>query len=207
MASVPAGGRHGRRRRDVRHRLPEPVAHADVRHAGEGDGGGYAGVFQHRRTGVHLGLHQSGGRHVAVRHEGSRQDRDPQGDQPDRHDPSHVLRAAGQRGASDPPDRELHRRPQQPPPGAVQRVCRVSARARRGRRHTDPTEQAGGGIARLSAVPLRPGCGRHLLRMRESGRQPVHRPRLDRIQPGLPGRERPAAEDDAAADLRRLRAE
>jgi pyruvate-ferredoxin/flavodoxin oxidoreductase len=86
------------------------------------------------------------------------------------HRTSYVM--SGTIAHSQPPDRELHRRPQQPPPGAVQHLRRVPARARRRRRQERGPEQAGGGGPRLSAVPLRSGCRHHLRRMRQPGRQP-----------------------------------
>jgi pyruvate-ferredoxin/flavodoxin oxidoreductase len=79
MAAVPAGRGFGRRRRDVRHRLPEPLARHDVRHAGQGAGGRYAGVFQHRRPGLHLGLHLAGFGHGALMARRSAASRRPQG--------------------------------------------------------------------------------------------------------------------------------
>jgi hypothetical protein len=69
------------------------------------------------------------------------------------------LRHAERHLQPDAPDRELHRRPQQPPPGAVQHLRRLPAGTRRRRRHVDGTVQAGGRVARLPAVPLRPGQG------------------------------------------------
>jgi pyruvate/2-oxoacid:ferredoxin oxidoreductase alpha subunit/Pyruvate/2-oxoacid:ferredoxin oxidoreductase gamma subunit/ferredoxin len=172
MAALPAGGLARRRRRDVRHRLPEPVAGADVRHADQGAGGRYAGVFEHRRPGLHLGLHRPDLRHGAVRRRPARQAGDAQGDQPDRHGASHVLRDVRHHRPHQSPDRELHRRPQLAPPGAVQYLRGVPARARHWRRQERGPEQAGGGRARLPAVPLRPGRRHDLLGMRQPGGQP-----------------------------------
>ena len=53
VRSLPADRRDGRRRRDARHRLPEPLAAARLGQADPRGGARHAGVFQHRRPGVH----------------------------------------------------------------------------------------------------------------------------------------------------------
>ncbi|MCZ7655156.1 MAG: 2-oxoacid:acceptor oxidoreductase family protein [Rhodocyclaceae bacterium] len=181
------------------------LSRADVRHADQGAGGGHAGVFQHRRPGLHLGLHQPGVRHGAVRRGPARQTGDAQGNQPDRHGAPHVLRDVGHHRPYQPPHRELHRRPQFAAAGAVQHLCRLSAGARHRRRQERGPEQAGGRGARLSVVPLRSGCGRDLLGVRQPGGQPGARAGLAGPHPEVHRRGRRRAENGTADDLRRLR--
>ncbi|TND00336.1 MAG: putative pyruvate-flavodoxin oxidoreductase [Rhodocyclaceae bacterium] len=150
---------------------------------GIGAGGRYAGVFQYRRPGLHLGLHRPGVRHGALRQRIARQAGNAQGNLADRHGASHLLCHVRHHRPRQSPDRELHRRPQQPPPRAVQHLRRLSARARRRRRPQRGSEQAGGGGPRLPAVPLRSRCRHHLPRMRQPRRQPVARRRLADLQP------------------------
>ena len=205
MASVPAGPGNGRRRRDVRHRLPEPVACTDVGQAGQDPDRGHAGVFQHRRPGLYLRLHRPGGRHVALRFQPARQEREAQGDQRDRHGAPHRVRGASVAGQYHAYAGKLHRRHQHPPSGTVQRVCGLPAGTRRGRQQRGGAQQDGDGIARLPAVPLQPRPGRDLLRVRHAGRQSRAGCRLADLRSRLCGREGRQEDDDDADDVCRFR--
>ena len=117
----------------------------------------HAGLLQHRRPGLHLGLHRPDLGHGPVRQGDQGQGRDPQGDRPDRHGAPHDLRPAEHHRPPEPHDRGLHPRPEGPAPGAVQPLHLVPARARHRRRHGRAPGQAGRRVPRLPAVPLRPG--------------------------------------------------
>ncbi len=185
--------------------FPEPVAGAHVGHADQGARGRYPGVFQYRRPGVHIGVHRPDLRHGALRRRPTWQAGGAQGDQPDRHGPSHGLRHAGHHRPRQSLAGELHRRAELASAGAVQHLCRLPARARRGRRQERGPEQAGRGKPCLPAVPLRPGGGRDLRPVRQPGRQPFPGGGLADIHPQIPRRGRQHPVDAVAHDLRRLR--
>jgi pyruvate-ferredoxin/flavodoxin oxidoreductase len=163
----------GRRRRDVRHRLPEPVARADVGHADQDPGGGYAGVFEHRRPGLHLGLHQPGFGHGALGRcpaHGKQEVRKEISLIGMAHRTSYVMSGtiAHVNHLLESYIDGLNSR--RPALFNIYAVCPpehgVGDDKQRG------PEQAGGGRPRLSAVPLRPGCRHHIRGMRQPRRQP-----------------------------------
>ena len=168
---------HRRRRRDVRHRLPEPLAHDDVGQADQGADPRYAGLFEHRRPGLHLRLHRPGFGHGAVR-------QGAQGKEEIRKEITLIGMA---------------HRTTYVAQGSISNVTHLIESFIEGINSRRPAlfniyalcmpehgiaddracaEQARGGIARLSAVPLQPRRGHHLQRRRRSRRQSVARIRL-----------------------------
>jgi pyruvate-ferredoxin/flavodoxin oxidoreductase len=103
--------------------------------ADQGAGGRHPGLLEHRRPGLHLGLHRPGLRHGAVRQGVEGQAGAAQGDRPDRHGAPHHLRAAEHHRLPEPHDRGLHPRPEGAAAGAVQPLQLLPARARHRRRH------------------------------------------------------------------------
>ena len=81
---LPADRRDGRRRRDARHRIPEPLATARVGQTDPRDRARHAGLLEHRRPGVHERIHRPGLRHGDVRRGAARQDRGAQRARADR---------------------------------------------------------------------------------------------------------------------------
>jgi pyruvate-ferredoxin/flavodoxin oxidoreductase len=195
VGALPPRRRRGRRRRHVRHRLPEPLQADGVRQAGQ---------LEHGRPGVYVGLHGTDLGHGPVRQGDPGQGGAAQGNRADRHGAPHDLRAPEHDRPPEPHDRGFHQGPEGPEARPVQPLQLLPARARDRRRHERGPGQAGRRVPRLPALPLRPRRrkdGGGVLRPRG---QPGAQAALARLHPALPAGW-PRQDAGGADDLRRLR--
>ena len=150
-----------RRWRDVRHRLPGPLADGRLGRRHQGPGPRHAGLLQHRRPGLDGLVRRPG--HQAVAPSARRSTAGPSGAR----SWARIL-AGARRGLRGPDDARAHQPllpggdggQRVPGPGGDRRLHALPARARHRRRRLHRAGQAGGRLAGVPALHLRPAARR-----------------------------------------------
>jgi pyruvate-ferredoxin/flavodoxin oxidoreductase len=204
VGALPACGRGGWRRSDVRHRFPEPLPGHGLGHAHQGACGGHSGLLQHRWPGLYLWFHRPDFGHGAVRKGHPGQAGASEGDRPDRHGAPQYLRDAEHHLAPESHDRRLHPGAEGPAASALQSVQHLSAGARHRRRHERSPIEAGGRVESVPALPVRPRRRQDAPGVFRSRGQPAAGSGLAELHHQVPGR-RCREGDGASADFCRLR--
>ena len=144
---------HRRRRGDVRHRLPGPVADGRLRRRHQGPRARHAGLLEHRRPGVDGVVRRPGHQAVGVRQGDPRPARAAQGARPDPRRPRQRVRGADDAGPHQPLLSGGHGGERLPGTGGRHRLLALPARARDRRRRVDaprPSWRSSRGRSRCS---------------------------------------------------------
>ncbi len=124
----------------------------------QGPGPRHAGLLEHRRPGVHGLVRRPGHQAVGVRQGAPRPDRAAQGARADPDGPRRGVRRPDDAGPPQPLPAHDHGGQRLPGPGRGHRLHAVPAGARHRRRRVGPPVEAGGRVADLPAVHLRPAA-------------------------------------------------
>ena len=211
---------HGRRRGDVRHRLPGAVPDGRVRCGHQGPRPGHAGLLEHRRPGLDRIVRRAGHQAVRVRGRPARPPRGAQGAGTDPHGARRRLCRPDDAGAREPLLSGDPGGQRVPRSGRDHQLRRVHAGARHRRRRRQPPGAAGRRLARVPVVHLRPatrpahqrsavaagqpGDPRGLVDHagRRAGRLPVLRPERGPVRAAL--RSRQGTDGGDPGDQRRI---